>query len=672
MAVTSGFYNSVNHDRKYNAMQIANLLDGVINDGVFMTVGDHFAVTENSGMTIKVGIGRAWFNMTWLYNDSQLVLAVEPSDLTLPRIDAVVVEVNTSQEVRASTIKIVKGTPNASPVAPTMVSTATIHQYPLAFITVDANVSTITGSKITNKVGTTSCPYVNGLLETSTVEAQTAAWEAMFNEWFDGVKDTLDEEVAGNLLNLINLRVRYEDKASDADILAGSSETKFVTPAAAAKLKTLIRQTAPDASTVGMIGQLCLDEVLNELYQCVKVVGNVYTWDLLTGDRLSDIRVSNRTTLGDKYLAANGQKIWINDYPELYAMLTGPRWRIETLEYASNAGHPKGFNYVNGRYCVTAFIGTTPYVYHSPSYKGPWTRVALPMAGRTNSKVVWTGTYYVAISRVYESPYTSYLCYSTDLVTWNYKILNTTSDFSSFDILNGYFVMTYSNTIYYGLIDTAISTGALSMLPSINNFTNIVYFDGKFMYAAANKLYHSPSITGPWTEVVLNAAQLSSSSTTITICNNEIVLTNVNTTRAVFAKASSVNGPWTYYATTSVVMADGYSKAKLCWANGYYYIHNKATWSNGLNPEVYWSVTMDGPFTKAIPPTSGGGIEVTCDTPDIYNDNSFPDHMMHFVGFIETTTDTMWLVSSSLPGGDLKAIPSVSIANVNSFIRAKP
>ena len=240
MAVTSGFYNSVNHDRKYNAMQLANLLDGIINDGVFMTVGDHFAVSQNSGMTVKVGIGRAWFNMTWLYNDSQLVLAVEPSDLTLPRIDAVVVEVNTSQEVRASTIKIVKGTPNASPVAPTMVSTATIHQYPLALISVGANVSSITADKITNKVGTADCPYVNGILTTSTVEAQAASWETAFNTWFDGVKGTLSGDVAGNLLNLINDRVKYTDRASESEALDGTDDVKYMTPA---KNKRVLNRT---------------------------------------------------------------------------------------------------------------------------------------------------------------------------------------------------------------------------------------------------------------------------------------------------------------------------------------------------------------------------------------------------------------------------------------------
>ena len=41
MALTYGFYNSLNGDRKYNAMDISRLFDGLIKDGVFMSIGSH-------------------------------------------------------------------------------------------------------------------------------------------------------------------------------------------------------------------------------------------------------------------------------------------------------------------------------------------------------------------------------------------------------------------------------------------------------------------------------------------------------------------------------------------------------------------------------------------------------------------------------------------------------
>ena len=59
MAVTYGFYNSSNGDRKYNAEQFGSIFDGIILDGVFELIGDHFAVTPVSGS--MAGYVRTWW-----------------------------------------------------------------------------------------------------------------------------------------------------------------------------------------------------------------------------------------------------------------------------------------------------------------------------------------------------------------------------------------------------------------------------------------------------------------------------------------------------------------------------------------------------------------------------------------------------------------------------------
>ena len=38
MAFTYGFYNALDHDRKYNAEQISRIFDTLLNDGVFSNV----------------------------------------------------------------------------------------------------------------------------------------------------------------------------------------------------------------------------------------------------------------------------------------------------------------------------------------------------------------------------------------------------------------------------------------------------------------------------------------------------------------------------------------------------------------------------------------------------------------------------------------------------------
>lgn len=204
MALTYGFYNSVAGDRSYNATQMSSLFDGIINDGVFMSIGDALVVSAASDMNVNVGIGRAWFNHTWTNNDAALSLTVEQAELVLNRIDTVVLEVNAGDDVRANSLKIIKGTPGSSPVAPTLSSSYPIYQHPLADIYVGAGVTSIVTANITNRVGTSDCPFITGILETINVDALLAQWDAEFDTWFATVQSILDSETAGNLLNLIN------------------------------------------------------------------------------------------------------------------------------------------------------------------------------------------------------------------------------------------------------------------------------------------------------------------------------------------------------------------------------------------------------------------------------------------------------------------------------------
>ena len=185
MSVTSGFFNSLNGDRRYNAEQMSAIFDGIINDGVFASIGSVFAVTVNTGNDILVGTGRAWFNSTWLYNDTILPLTADVSEILLNRYDAVVIEINHSESVRSGLIKIVNGTPATEPLLPTMVDTAEVHQYPLAYIYRPAGSSSITQANITNVVGTSSCPYITGVLEVHNIDNIVAQWSAQWDEWCD-------------------------------------------------------------------------------------------------------------------------------------------------------------------------------------------------------------------------------------------------------------------------------------------------------------------------------------------------------------------------------------------------------------------------------------------------------------------------------------------------------
>lgn len=186
MSVTSGFFNSKNGDRKYDAVQMSSIFDGIVVDGVLMHFGGRLMVTATGeDMTIRVDTGRAWFNHTWTLNDSILPLAVPQSELILDRIDAVVIDVNGDLETRANDIVIVKGTPATEPQRPTLIDTQSRKQIPLAYIHVRQTVTSIRQADITNMVGTSACPFCTAPLEKMSIDALVAQWGDQWNEFYE-------------------------------------------------------------------------------------------------------------------------------------------------------------------------------------------------------------------------------------------------------------------------------------------------------------------------------------------------------------------------------------------------------------------------------------------------------------------------------------------------------
>lgn len=162
MSFTYGFYNSVNHDRVYDAIQVSQIFDGLIADGVYKNFGSAFEILPSSGMSVTVGIGRAWFNHTWMYNDSLLPISLTSSDLTMSRIDAIIFEIN--RNTRTNTIKVIEGEPSASPSRPTPTSADDVYQYAIGYVTIRAGAESILSTDISMAVGTTETPYVVGIV----------------------------------------------------------------------------------------------------------------------------------------------------------------------------------------------------------------------------------------------------------------------------------------------------------------------------------------------------------------------------------------------------------------------------------------------------------------------------------------------------------------------------
>ena len=209
MAFTCGFYNSVAHDRKYDAVQHGMIFDGIITDGIYATYLKAMVVkaSENASEVI-VQPGRAWFNHTWSYNDSDYPVAAPEPEVVLDRIDTLVLDVNSEDAVRNNQFLWVQGTPTSqTPEPPELIHTATHNQYPLCDVYRQAGTTMIYAADITNRVGTSDCPFVTGVLESIDIDDLLAQWDdefstwetttkSQYNAWFASLQTQMQSDVA--------------------------------------------------------------------------------------------------------------------------------------------------------------------------------------------------------------------------------------------------------------------------------------------------------------------------------------------------------------------------------------------------------------------------------------------------------------------------------------------
>ena len=144
-------------DSEHNADKFGLVHRDHVGEGVTSSTG--LVVSENSGganMTVDVAAGRAWVAgdddtesqpIYHCHSTGVVDLDVAAADVTNDRIDLVVLEVLDSAFTGASElgrIRIITGTPAATPARPTLPDTA----LPLALVNVTANASSVTDADI--------------------------------------------------------------------------------------------------------------------------------------------------------------------------------------------------------------------------------------------------------------------------------------------------------------------------------------------------------------------------------------------------------------------------------------------------------------------------------------------------------------------------------------------
>lgn len=201
MAVTYGFFNSLDSDRLYNADQMSTYFKGLVSDGVYESVDDAMIVRADTGMNVTVGTGRAIIDCKWINIDSPVDVALSASHVTLNRYTAICVHLDVGN--RLMEIMTIDGTNATTPAKPVPENTSTDKYLVLAYVYVGAGVTTVTQANITDTRGQGVCGWVTGLVDQVDTSELFLQWQTafetyytnmtvQFDDWFETLTDQLN------------------------------------------------------------------------------------------------------------------------------------------------------------------------------------------------------------------------------------------------------------------------------------------------------------------------------------------------------------------------------------------------------------------------------------------------------------------------------------------------
>lgn len=209
MALTYGFFNSVDSDRVYNADQMSKYFKGLVSNGVYMNVGGAYKVTASGdGLSVNVAPGRAIIDCKWAESDAIETVSITAADPSKARYTAITLRLSYGDRLIA--LGTHDGVAAASPVKPMPVRTSDNYEIILAYVLVPAGATTISQAQVIDmRADSSVCGWVSGLIDQVDVgdlfdQFNTAyqqmlvdmqqwqvAQKAQYEEWFATLTDTL-------------------------------------------------------------------------------------------------------------------------------------------------------------------------------------------------------------------------------------------------------------------------------------------------------------------------------------------------------------------------------------------------------------------------------------------------------------------------------------------------
>lgn len=203
MAQKSGFFDSHllddgTYDRLYGSIDFATLFGMFFTNGVFVNPTTNLQVVAKEGLTLTVKTGRAFIDGYWYELTEDMNINID--------VNTTSYEVNTTivcvldRTNRVVEIKVKNNVLDTLPI-----NDGTIHELVLAVVKVGVGVTEITNANITDtRFNSNYCGVVKGTVEQIDTTNLFAQFTSAFNEWFETIKGSLDDDVAGNMLNSIN------------------------------------------------------------------------------------------------------------------------------------------------------------------------------------------------------------------------------------------------------------------------------------------------------------------------------------------------------------------------------------------------------------------------------------------------------------------------------------
>lgn len=222
MSYKSGFFDAVDlgegvYDRVYSAADFAEYFSRFVGNGVFISQANGLTVQSSGGMSISIRPGYAWINgyLFSVISGTTETLTVPVANPTMNRYDSVVLGLN--YQDRQITPYIKSGTPASTPYPVALTRSSSLYEIEIARVYVATGASYVSQANITDtRANKARCGFVTGLINQIDSTGLFEQFQAAFNQWFQDLQDTLDDDVAANLLARI--------QAAEQDISDLSSE----------------------------------------------------------------------------------------------------------------------------------------------------------------------------------------------------------------------------------------------------------------------------------------------------------------------------------------------------------------------------------------------------------------------------------------------------------------